>query len=301
MLKVLFKLYLKNLERLGGFYNWLTTKTASWLQTPRPETVGGKEAPGDVPPRALDDLDQQATVLGDTYRGIGVLAGLLTVGIVFFSTLPSALHMPQSLHKASEILQVACMAAIVFLLFYSRRSGMKERWIALRVAAEPMRYTALSLALAQAKVSHSGIDASTLRNACLAVIEGENGQLVYHMKRARQFDAILRGSRLFTLLSIALSLVAAAIQLFLPLQWLLFLIAFLPGMAGALQGVNGFLRLGGLLNEHQIMAQRLSSLRDRLMDAGDATAALSVAEKIYDTLIGESKVWGDIAGVNFDL
>lgn len=213
----------------------------------------------------LNDLDRLATRLGAAYRGIGVLIGILGAGIILCALLPIGLSLSNIAAHVVAVSKVGLMAALMLILLWARRSGLKEQWVALRRSAEYKRYESLREAIRNAKdvTNQSAIKALRVETDRI-VGGGPDCQIAYNEKKHRDYEGIEAFGTRVTYLAFATSFLAAATHLILHVSWLIFLIAYLPAAVGAMHAVNSFLRLPQLVGQHGEMAHELRDIRQRM-------------------------------------
>jgi hypothetical protein len=77
----------------------------------------------------------------------------------------------------------------------------------------------------------------------------------------------------------------------------LLLTVFVPALIGAIHGINGFLKLGDLAEDHLTMSARLSQVAEELerTPAGDAIRLTELSELVYQLLTNRDVQWTDTA------
>jgi hypothetical protein len=245
-------------------------------------------APGNSAPTRIDT---EATLLGNAYRGSGVLIGILGALIIFCAVAPVGLGL---LHESSAIYfgfaEVGLMAWVIQTLSFVKKHQIKERWIDARRSAELERYQPLQDAL-----SH---DMASLVAAVSPLLGGSNCQVAYNEERHHLYHAIEVAATKTTLFGFVISLVAAIAHLVIHANSLIFLTAALPAAVGALHGINAFLHLEELAEEHHQMSKALEALQQSFRQAvqsDDLAGARSIAENIHALLTQGHQSWISIA------
>jgi hypothetical protein len=245
-------------------------------------------------------LDNDATLLGDAYRGSGVLVGILGALIIFCAIAPFGLGvggMPvaQIFGVAEVVLMVLVILTIVSVRKGSKnKSDLKARWFEARSAAEQVRYKPLQ-----------DISSSSLSEIChvveplLGLQAGSNDdQITYNERSAERYHAIELAAERATLFGFTVSLAAAATHLLFHLDALIFLTGFLPAAVGALHGINAFLKLEPLSEDHHRMAEELKSLRNEFLIAvasKELNRVCELTQRIHDLLSTGHLGWRNIA------
>lgn len=240
-----------------------------------------------------DSQDKEATLLGDAYRGSGVLVGILGALIIFCAVAPvgfGLLGRPAAIYFG--IAEVGLMVWVWITIKHVRdRAKLKENWIAARKAAEEIRYRPLM----------DSIDGD-FAMICKAVESKLNGsadcQIKYNHEKRSHYHTIEHRAASVTTIGFGISLLAAIAHLIFHADALIFLTAALPAAVAALHGVNGFLHLEELSQDHERMAKALEACRDefaRARAANDLEAARALARKLYGLLVGGLEDWQTIA------
>jgi hypothetical protein len=249
------------------------------------------EAPSSQSGFTSTPLDTEATLLGNAYRGSGILIGILGALILFCAVAPigfGLLHDSKAIYFG--IAEVALMAWVIQTMFFVNAGQLKERWIVVRKQAEKERYQSLQHAL-------SG-DMAALVAAVSPLLTGTNCQIAYNKERHDQYHAIEKAAAKTTFIGFAISLVAAIAHIFIHADALIFFTAALPASVGALHGINAFLHLEELAEEHQQMFTTLVDLSvsfQQSVQDSDLGAARSLATDIHGLLAQSHQTWISIA------
>lgn len=240
---------------------------------------------------APTSLDMEATLLGDAYRGSGILIGILGALIIFCAVAPVGFGL---LHDSSAIYfgfaEVGLMAWVIQTLSFGKKRHIKERWLEARRNAELERYQPLQNALSD--------DMASLVAAISTLLGGSNCQVAYNNNRHRLYHAIEAAASRTTLFGFIISLAAAVTHLVVHVNSLIFLTAALPAAVGALHGINAFLHLEELAEEHHQMAKALEALRQSFQQTvqnDDLAAARSVAANLHALFTQGHQSWISIA------
>lgn len=258
----------------------------------------------------IEALDKSATRDGNAYRGAGVLIGLLGVAIVFCAVASSAFKLEEGgLKVAFGIAKVSMMLAMVLIIWwYQRHNYLKESWIEKRREAERLRYEKLCQLKDALAESRDAQTAQALYDELdYRLFHPKEGQLAYNRIKATQYLRIESFANRLTLLGFALALIAACwilisdiIPEHVPEQsWLILFTAFVPALVGSIHGVNGFLNVSALADDHAGMADFLEDLELQLKGIASLTsqvqleALVIIAGKAYQQLMGHDAVWAE--------
>lgn len=255
----------------------------------------------------FDVADRNAARYGDQYRGAGVAVGLLGISIVFVALAPVGL----SIHSGRVLvgmgaLKIALMLWILWLVFqFGQRSKLSQLWIETRCKAEELRYSKLKRLkndLARSSIK-SEDQTQMLHDELSSILSGNNddGQIRYNQSKGEMYEAIERfGERLswwgFALaLVCAIMLLLSEVHLVGHMPWLIFGTAALPALVGGIHGINGFLKIGALAEEHLVMAKLLKGFSIELEHTpiSDADSVLAIAERTYGQLVSRDVLWGE--------
>lgn len=264
---------------------------------------------GAQPSQALgfEAADALASRLGNRYRGIGVCVGLLSILIILCAVAPPALELAGWLEVALGVVKILGMGVMLVLVLYAARTGLRRRWIAARRQAEALRYQALADGIQRLKsrFAEPASQAELLGEAedLKAQVRLHMGtgtghcQIDYNRRKARQYAAVERMGNRLGWVGFVLALGAAVAHLFWHASWMLLLTVFVPALIGAIHGVNGFLKLEDLAEDHHAMAARLTQLAGELerASAADAVRVLELAELAYQLLTDRDVQWAETA------
>jgi|SRR5690554_1500444 len=255
----------------------------------------------------FEEADALATRLGNRYRGIGVSVGILGILIILFAIAPTALEITGLLELVLGIAKVLSMAVMVGLVVYGSRSGLRRRWITARRHAESLRYQSLFCQiqclkdlLAQEERNKSMIsEAARLKDQVTNLLGAgtKHCQISYNKRKGHQYEAVERIGDRLGWIGFFLAFSAALSHLFWHASWLLLLTVFVPALIGAIHGINGFLKLGDLAEDHLTMSARLSQVAEELerTPAGDAIRLTELSELVYQLLTNRDVQWTDTA------
>jgi hypothetical protein len=250
----------------------------------------------------FEELDTLATRRGDAYRGLGVAVGLLGSTVIFLALAPLAFELSGAGVAAVKSAKVALMMLLAALVFAAQALRLKDRWIALRRAAETKRYEALAGLIDQAR-GNSEAAWAAVQQEVGELLGGARCQVRYHRARQHDCERIERATVSVTYAGFALSFAAALVAV-LPVPWakapwLLLLTVLVPALVGALHGVNAFLRLPQLLTQHAETAAALERLQVELsaspVTAQERTRWLRAASDLARELRREHKAWVGVA------
>jgi len=123
-----------------------------------------------------------------------------------------------------------------------------------------------------------------------AAVDGSN-QIAYNRQRQEAFEQIQRGAKLLTRSLLAIALPAAIASIVLPSRWWATLALAASGLAGTVEGINGFLRLQDRAAEHAELVGTLDTLRGEYRHATAPAAKREVALRIHHALMVENRQW----------
>lgn len=246
----------------------------------------------------FESLDRMTSRMGDSYRGSGVAAALLGAGIIFCSLGPIGFSLKPQGALWFHVGKFALMIGLALLMLHTLRQDLRTRWVSLRQQTERLRYAPLreaidALRLAPGQIKHS----AQLWTAMSALLLGEQSQTRYNRQRAATYLGIERACDVFTWMGIGIALVAALAYFWLSAPWLIFFTAFVPALVAALHGINGFLQLRPLAEEHEALANKLEGMADVLAKLApeDTQRLLELAELTYTALADRDARWSETA------
>lgn len=258
------------------------------LSLNRPAVRHQREGHDAASPPQITLLDAKATLLGDAYRGSGVLIGSLGALIVFCAIAPLALLLGDESAMAFGIAEVAMMALVIYFLLDVRK--LKSSWLDVRSQAESERYGPIL----------EGINgtADDLRLATQRLLGGEDCQIRYNHLKHEHYHHMEQSANRLGAFGFGVSLVAAIGHLAVHAPWLILFTAFLPALVGALHGINSFLQLGQLSEDHRKVGSRLremSAALDRAFEVQDIDAAKQIASAVHGLLATHHTEWRGVA------
>lgn len=265
--------------------------------------AGGHKTPGDEHTVADEvgrqgafiDLDQEATMLGNAYRGIGVMVAFLSALIIFSAIAPVALDLHGRSYWILGITEVASMFIVVGLIFYAKKSHLHKRWRDTRRAAEGLRYAKLSGLLEDAENAPTPQNISRLKEEALSHLSGEWCQITYNLRKNASYHKIEKLSEKIGWFGFALALIGALWHLWSHENWLLLATVFLPALVGALHGLNSFLKLDDLIHDHKKMANQLEEIKKRIGGASDdPDSVIKASRMVYETLLDRDEQWAEM-------
>lgn len=240
--------------------------------------------------RSFEQFDAQATRLGNEYRGVGVAVGLLGVLIVFCTLAPIGFELGHTAGVVINLVEIFLMLATVCLVLVTNRKGLRGKWIAARLKAEDRRYQFLRDTIQQ----HAGtaLDEQARQQLVDELHRIFRDQIGYNEKRAHAYEAIEHASDWLGWIGFGAAIAAACLHLVMHQSWLIFPTAFLPVLVGAIHGINGFLRVSDLAEEHAAVAKRLRGTRARLDDcSSQPEKVLELAKAAYQILSTRDTQW----------
>jgi hypothetical protein len=242
----------------------------------------------------LIEIDSIATRLGNHYRGIGVAVGLLGAAIVFFAVTPNALELHDLAGKIIGGIEIALMLIMLGFIIYGTKSNLRQKWIKKRSEAELLRYQGLRSCIENLRNAMSTSSSKVTHTESIAILKGPNGQATYNLKKHFMYERIEKLSDRAAWFGFLLGLVGASLHLSpIHAAWFIYLTAFIPALVGAIHGVNSFLQIGILSEDHGVMAERLSELLHRFeqTNSNDVSATLKLSEALYGLLSNREGQW----------
>lgn len=238
--------------------------------------------------QADDDL---ATLLGNAYRGSGVLVGLLGASIIFCAIAPYGFGVYRDAPAVYfAIAKVALMLWVVQTIYHVRSRDLKNRWLKTRLKVEEARYRSLE--------DCPSMEGQALSKTMDSMLTGPGGQIAYNERKHHEYRAMEHKASNATKVGFAVSLAAAISHFFIHWDGLIFFTAFLPAGIGALHGVNAFLRLERLAHDHLRLARELKAAHGGFLAAeisGDTKAARQAAASAHQLLVHGNRTWEEIA------
>jgi hypothetical protein len=244
--------------------------------------------------RSFSEIDQEATDLGDRYRGIGVTVGLLGVLIIFCAVAPIGFESGHTSTLAFTIGKIIMMLVMAVLVGWTVHSKLRNKWIEARLKAEKLRYKKLRELNQTLEKSPTDI---TTKNQVLDELKNIfEGQIDYNKSKAGQYHAIEEFSNIIGWVGFAIAFIFACLHLVVHESWLIFPTAFVPALVGAIHGVNAFLRLSDLAEDHESMSKRLEETQSELngfKENPEKVLELSLAT--YQILTTRDQQWVETA------
>jgi hypothetical protein len=208
-------------------------------------------------------MDASATSKVQAYRGVGVVVGLLGILIVAAAVAPTALEVEN--HQALIAiggLKVGMMLSMLYLVYKTGyKSDLKSQWIAHRKLAETHRYARLHDFRKALTDQPSAAMAPPVYWELRYILDDKvSGQIAYNSGKAKKYQAIEHASELLSWIGFGVALLCACLLFLSEIGWmhhyaaLIFGTAAVPAFVGGIHGINGFLNIGGLAEEHAKMA-----------------------------------------------
>jgi len=248
----------------------------------------------------FEDLDKEATTLGNAYRGIGVIIAILGALIIFSAIVPVAFDLHGASYWFFGVTEVLAMLLVVALVTYAKKSRLHTKWRDTRRAAENKRYEHFSTLIEKARTSPTSENTTKLLEEAVSHLEGENSQIDYNLSKSRTYHKIETLSGKLGWGGFALALIGALGHLSTHWNGLLILTVFVPALVGALHGLNSFLKLDDLAYDHKSTADQLTKLKTDIthsvIESNQEAELIDTAESIYHTLVSRDKQWADKIG-----
>ncbi|MCE0761238.1 hypothetical protein LWH94_18905 [Marinobacter sp. G11] len=245
--------------------------------------------------KTFKDFDDEATLLGNAYRGIGVLVAILSAVIIFSAIAPTAFELHGGLYLALGITEVVAMALVIALVSYASKAKLRSKWRNRRAEAEKLRYKKFSELLSRAEADPSSENLTAVVQETLSHLSGENCQITYNRNKANAYHNIESLSNNIGGVGFGLALLGAVGHLVLHWNSLLILTVFVPAMVGAIHALNGFLKLSDLSDDHKKVATQLEMhkkvLEQNLKNRNDFYKLLETSRNIYTTLLARDEQW----------
>lgn len=297
------------------FYQWIYKKVylktllflADVLRIPKkPATEKGSTQPKSDPTfdtqnkdPIFDAKDKKATLLGDSYRGIGVAVSVLGLLIIFCAIAPIALEIEHQFGDIFIVCEIVLMLLMLFLVRHTTKKDLRKNWIDARKEVETLRYADLNSKINQLETNDNGnkdFD-NDMKKALLTALNQKlhhifDEQVNYNKDKAEIYLRIEKSSDILSWVGFVLAFTAVCAHLFTHAPFLLFFTAFIPALVGAIHGTNAFLRLSDLAEDHIEMAKGLEEAQGSLNDKGvDSSKMLEIAEKTYNMLTDRDTKW----------
>lgn len=284
-MEFLYKNYLVLLATLGSLVPKTNGIRLCHRKNVRDENIHGDD---------FERIDKLATQLGNRYRGMGVLVGIMGMGIIFCAIGPIALQLNAKVGEVLGALKIVLMVAMLVLIWVGTCSRIKNRWVAARREAELLRYADLyqAIQLLQ-RQPHDLKEREVVRSKLLEILDGTEGQVAYNASKLKQFESIEHVSNLAGWLGFVMALTAAIVHVWVHKPWLLMFTGFLPALIGGIHGINAFLGLAGLVEETSKMKDRLGQLLDAVKHTSPDENFLDLAKLTYDTLTTRDVMWAE--------
>lgn len=288
MLGQVYRQYLKFLERLGRL-------TRSSKPEDEAHSISDDATKENI---SLENLDSLATSIGNSYRGMGVLVGILGMTILFCALAPIGFDLQESERHWLNWIEISLMALSIGIFIYGKRSNIHNRWLNARRQAEIKRYEKLNHLIV------SVADSQIICDELFTILDGTNGQIAYNRSKQNQYENIENATSILTWSAFAVAFSAALAHLFVDVRWFIFLTAYFPAIGGAIHGINGFLEIGELESSHHEMWQLLTQYRALLNDldfrvnhssAETHDKLVSIASEIYNALTKNDIKWAETA------
>ncbi len=252
------------------------------------------EVPVSAEVKSFREIDDIATQLGNQYRGIGVFVGILGCAIIFLAVTPSGLQLHGIASMIIGTIEIALMLTMLGFVVYGTRSNLRQKWVMARRRAELVRYKDLRDSIEKLRLSMNATDSRNVSMEAHTILGGADGQASYNAKKHAQYERVTDVSDHVAWIGFLIALTGAALHLSpFHASWLIYLTAFLPSVVGAIHGVNSFLQVSSLAEDHGLMADYLNELLGRLdqLDKTKPAEVLELAEAIYQVLSNRDVQW----------
>lgn len=292
--------YIKVGVRLGNISLKFSKSTQS-SHVPQVGNASNLEIP-DYVGDGFHEVDADALKYGDNFRGVGVLIGMIGIAIVFLAISPAGFAIEnEELLVFIGVSKVVLMAVLLGLVLWSRGSNWKELWMTKRDQAEELRYGKLKLQIDQLKGEQDKHpeDLKSLRDELSRLLSRlVSGQVAYNKKCAEKYEAIEHvanrlawGAFLISFLA-AIYLVAADFHMVASSPAAIFFTAGIPAAVGGIHGINGFLQIGALIDEHKKTEQKLVHEISVIERSDDPESLLSAAVNVH-AILSKRDEWKD--------
>jgi hypothetical protein len=286
-MKVFFSLYMGALAKLGaiGHVHGLPVVASQTPITPARS------------PRRFEEVDRVAKVLGDLYRGSGICMVGLGALIVLCAVAPLALESEHHAALQWGVAEVTLMALVLVMAMWLRVSNTRRRWIDARHLAESMRYGALESRIAALSSAMDGqgdtvILVAALHQEVTAILVA---QISYNQAKHVHYERIEHGGSVFGIAVFTSAMGAAIAHLVVHWPWLLLFTVAGPTLTGAIHGINGFLRITDMSDDHRDTVVALRALQIRLNRSpalpAYAAALLRISTDAYQVLVARDAQW----------
>jgi hypothetical protein len=290
-------------------------KTSFWLGTlpskllklvksspaPKVEKTVDSEAP-DYVAEGFHKVDAEALRYGDNFRGMGVLIGLVGIIVVFLAISPTAF----AIENEDKLIfigvsKVVLMGVLLTLVYVSRESNWKSLWMSKRDEAEELRYRKLKLHIdrLKGKQEKHPEDLALLRSDLLRLVSHPvSGQVAYNKKCAAKYEAIehlatfLAWGAFFISFLAAIYLMLADFHLAPECHLMILFTAGIPAAVGGIHGINGFLQIGALIDEHRKTEQKLVHEIAVIERSDDPESLLRAAVNVH-AILSKRDEWKD--------
>lgn len=243
--------------------------------------------------RPFSEIDQEATDLGDHYRGIGVIVGLLGVLIIFCAVAPIGFESGHTSTLVFTICKILMMVLMAVLVWWTIHSKLRNKWIEARLKAENLRYK--NLRELNQKLEKSPTDITT-KQVLDELDKIFSDQIGYNKSKATNYHSIEMISDYIGWIGFFIAFVGACLHLVMHESWLIFPTAFVPALVGTIHGVNAFLRLSDLAEDHESMGKRLEETQSELNNNKEnAVKVLELSRVAYQTLTSRDVQWVETA------
>jgi len=256
---------------------------------------------GDISNLTFEEADKKATLLGNQYRSLGILIGFLGVLVVFLSIVPIGLNLDKQMSQIFRYVNVAVLLTVLYVVIAGQHSSLKKNWIKYRRVAELSRYQGLLNAINSLKADPSNPEKNrTLYGVIHSILDGDHGQVAYNKLKARQYKNIDRLGNFLVWISFVLGFVGLVGKIAIPSNGWIFLTAFAPAAVGGILGINGFLGISGLAEQHQDMASNLLEIMNGLKEfkdyeAKDTDQLIELSTAALNTLNSRDIQWEGMA------
>ena len=290
-MRTFFRLYMRALTLIGAIYP---------MQHAMPALVEAPPVPSPTE-RNFFEADQAASTYGEIYRGAGICMVVLGALIVLCAVAPLALESDHASVRWWGLGEVALMVTVIAILVWLKHRNIRGLWVSARLQAEQGRYRELAskidaLESSLAAQQDGNQPAQSLAQELQSTLAS---QIAYNQSKHSHYEQIESGASLVGAVIFGLAFLAAVTHLLVHWPWLLFFTAVGPMLAGALHGINGFLRLCDLSDGHRETAQRLSQLQDQFNRLAGLDIApgrlLNLGRDVYAVLVTRDVKWQHMA------
>lgn len=273
------------------YQKYFNTLSKGFFLRPSSDSANTKSELPSSKLKTQQEWDDEATKLGNTYRGAGVSVALLGALIVFTALTPSALNLSEDISQLINVLEIALLALVLWLVHKHQKQEQRDTrqlWIEARTEAERLRYETLRR-LTDAKSELNTAYSIELKTEIQLILDDQIG---YNQKKQAKCERIEHVTDKVSVVGFSFAFLGASAHIFIHTHLLLYATVFVPALIGALHGINSFLQLSRHAVHHEEIANNLIKIKNHLKAEIPPQELNALGDQLYQLLTDSDQIWG---------